>query len=243
MTRVDLLLGSDIGLWVLDRIASEHVCRVFAVDSNIAKAAAYRGIEVFLDNANHVFFEPSDIGFSVHYPRILHPPLLGRYQKILNLHPGFLPWGRGYYPTFWAIWEQSPAGATLHEISAGIDEGPIVAQRRVDQFPYETGGSLFERVREAEKNLFIEFWPRILAGEELSSKQQVGTGTYHSKKDFYDIKQECEWWKLDGESLVRLIRALSFPGYTGLEIAFGGVQFEAHLTSITREQSSARDQT
>ena len=190
MTKVDLLLGSDLGLWVLETVNPEYISCVFTLDLNIAALAARYGIEVFTDNVNQVVFEPSNISLSVHYPRIIQLPLLKRYKKIYNLHPGYLPWGRGYYPVFWAIWEQSPAGATLHEISAEIDEGSVVVQRKVEQFPNDTGGSLFERVRETEKDLFLELWPRIIAGEILPTSPQNGTGIYHSKRDFFDLKQK-----------------------------------------------------
>jgi methionyl-tRNA formyltransferase len=234
MRQVDLFLGSDIGLWALETIDRRQVRRVFTLDSKISEAAIRYGLEVFTCNANCVTFEASDIGFSVHYPRILKPDLINYYQNIYNLHPAYLPWGRGYYPIFWAIWEQTPAGVTLHEINAGIDEGAIVAQVKVDQFPYDTGASLFERVRETERDLFLEFWPRICAGEKLPSRLQVGGGSYHSKSEFYDMKRHCKWRDMDGEELIRLIRAFSFPGFTGLEISLGGKNFEIHLTPITK---------
>lgn len=238
MTPVDLFLGGDIGLWLLERITPEHVRRVFTFDLEIAEAATRCRLDVLLDNANRVQFKPSATGFSIHYPRILFPPLLERYHKVFNLHPGYLPWGRGYYPIFWAIWEQSPAGATLHEISPGIDEGPIVAQQLVKQFPHDTGGSLFTRVREAEKELFDTFWPKIIAGENLPTTPQSSGGSYHSKKDFYDIKRNWEWRKYDNDDLIRLIRALSFPGFTGLEVTLNGYPFEIRLNNIAAEQSN-----
>jgi methionyl-tRNA formyltransferase len=43
-----------------------------------------------------------------------------------NLHPAYLLWGKDYYPIFWVLWEHTPAGATLHEINEGIDQGKIV---------------------------------------------------------------------------------------------------------------------
>lgn len=236
MTKVDLFLGSDLGLWILDRIDRKDVCRVFTLDLQIAELAGKMGVEVFVDNAN-VSDKSSSVGFSIHYPRILHPPLLERYHKIYNLHPGYLPWGRGYYPVFWAIWEQTPAGATLHEITAGIDEGPIVAQRSVEHFQYDTGGTLFERVREAEKEMFVEFWPRIVACDELPAIPQNGIGTYHSRKEFFDVKRSTDWRQLDSESLIRLSRALSFPGLGGLEITLGGKQFDVFLNEIKGAKS------
>ena len=84
MTKIDLFLGSDIGLWSLEQVAHESIRRVFTFDSTIAKMATQYGIEVIPKNANLMLFDPSDIGFSIHYPRIFHPPLLKKYQKIFR---------------------------------------------------------------------------------------------------------------------------------------------------------------
>jgi len=53
-------------------------------------------------------------------------------RACLNLHPSLLPRYRGPAPLFWQFRNDECAfGITLHHLSARVDSGPIVAQRRV----------------------------------------------------------------------------------------------------------------
>ncbi|MEW6584684.1 MAG: formyltransferase family protein [Nitrospirota bacterium] len=232
MNDIDLYLHGDLGLWALKNTRYSSIKQVFTTEEKIADCARENNIAVFLENANEARFEPSHVGVSIHYPHILKKDLISGYRKIYNLHPGFLPWGRGYYPIFWALWEQTPAGATLHEITEKIDAGPIVAQMQVEYFPHDTGGSLFERIREAEKKLFLEYWPKIINGENITATPQSKGGSYHSKEDFFEIKQHANFERLSGLDLLRLIRCFTFPGYTGLEASFGNFRYEMRLEQL-----------
>ena len=122
----DLYLGSDLGLWVLKEVPSFQIHQIFTLDETITIAAQSLGIKCYQGNANFLKFIPSKTALSVHYPKILKPHIIAQYNKMYNLHPAYLPWGKGYYPIFWALWEHTPAGATLHEINEGIDQGKIV---------------------------------------------------------------------------------------------------------------------
>ena len=219
MKKVDLYLGGQVGLWALRQVLAQQVARVFTLDAEVVREARALGIETWDCDVNTSELPQGDIGFSVHYPRLISSQLIERYQKLYNLHPGYLPWGRGFYPVFWALWEQTPAGATLHEITAGVDEGPIVAQVPVEYYAHDTGGSLHQRVRQAEENLFLDYWPRILEGEALPAlPQPADRGSYHTKKEFFALKRQPPLESLSGAELFRLIRCLTFPGFSGLEL-------------------------
>lgn len=60
---------------------------------------------------------------------------------ILNVHPGLLPNFRGLDPVLWSLYYRQPVGATVHKISAGIDEGPIYI---VKEIPWTYAKSLIE---------------------------------------------------------------------------------------------------
>jgi methionyl-tRNA formyltransferase len=47
----------------------------------------------------------------------------------LNVHPGLLPAFRGLDPVLWSVFRKAPVGATVHVMSEGIDEGPILIAR------------------------------------------------------------------------------------------------------------------
>lgn len=215
---VDLFVSGDLGLWALKRVPKKSVGWVFCADKPTAALAAKRGFNASRRDPHSTRFKPSPVGLSVHYPRLIKRKLLGAYRKIYNLHPGFLPWGRGYYPVFWALWEGTPAGATLHEMSEGVDEGPIVGQIRVRYTGRDTGGSLHRRVRLAEKKLFMRTWPLIVGGRKLRPvRQPRKAGSVHRKKEFFDLKRCANTDEMSTERFERLVRCFRFPGHPGLE--------------------------
>lgn len=220
--RVDLYLGSPLGRWALDQVRFEEIATVVSSDPDIAETARMRGFDVIQGSPKDCATSVARTGLSVHYPHIFSASFLARYRKMYNLHPGYLPWGRGFYPVFWALWEGEPAGATLHEIDPGVDTGPLVAQKRVEYDESDTGASLHRKVREAEESLFRDYWPRIAGGEEIPTVRQQGEGSYHSKAQFFARKRPADWRSMRSEDLMRLARALSFPGYSGLEIEVDG---------------------
>ncbi|HKO96131.1 MAG TPA: formyltransferase family protein [Pyrinomonadaceae bacterium] len=234
MNKIDLLLGGDIGDWALDNVPAPAIGHVITLDDQIAERAQSLGHSTILGNANSLDYQPAPYGFSVHYPAILKPEFLNKYRKTYNLHPGYLPWGRGYYPIFWALWEQTPAGATLHEISPGIDEGPIVAQTQVQYNEGDTGGSLFLRVRQAEQNLFLKYLPLIIEGKDIPTEPQASGGSYHRKREFDELKHQADWDQMSAKDLVRLARAFTFPGHSGLELAVGSHRVEISLNSLSK---------
>ena len=230
--QIDLYLGGDLGIWCLSQVSVDAVNLVITVDVDIANTARDYGFKTILGDANTAVFAPSAVGFSVHYPRILKPELICKYRKVYNLHPGYLPWGRGYYPVFWALWEGTPAGATVHEISRGLDEGPIVAQVRVEYDTHDTFGSLWERVRDVERVLFVDHWQRLVHGEHVPSFPQPEGGTYHRRSEFMELKERADYATMTGEELIRLIHCSTFPGYTGLEVTLGTKRFHLKLEHL-----------
>jgi folate-dependent phosphoribosylglycinamide formyltransferase PurN len=208
----DLLIGGTLGGWALERARPADVARIVTDDQQLASAAAARGLPV----CDGLDYAPSAHGLSVHYQRIVPASLIEAYDGLWNLHPGLLPWGRGMYPVFWALWEGTPAGATLHELVEALDAGPIVAAEAVASRPGDTGGSLHARVQDAEKALFDAYWPRIVAGEPLpSSPQPADGGSSHTRAEFTALK-ETGWRALAPDRLAHLERCLEFPGHRGL---------------------------
>ncbi|MCL2378171.1 MAG: phosphoribosylglycinamide formyltransferase [Defluviitaleaceae bacterium] len=91
------------------------------------------------------------------YMRIIGKTLLCEYGgRIVNIHPSMLP----DFPGMDAIAKAFESGAshtgvTVHYIDAGVDTGPIIAQRRVDILPGDTLETLEERVHQVEHELYV----------------------------------------------------------------------------------------
>ncbi|WP_421728776.1 phosphoribosylglycinamide formyltransferase [Brevundimonas sp.] len=94
------------------------------------------------------------------YMRLLTRWLVNRWQgRMLNIHPSLLPLYPGLDTHARAIAAgDAEAGCTVHLVTEGVDEGPILGQARVPILPGDTPGSLSERVRTAEHQLY----PRTL---------------------------------------------------------------------------------
>lgn len=62
--------------------------------------------------------------------RIIRGGLLN--YRMLNVHPGLIPWLRGSSSEAWAIYHDLPVGVTCHLVDKGVDTGPILLRRRLD---------------------------------------------------------------------------------------------------------------
>lgn len=75
--------------------------------------------------------------------------------RLLNTHPGLLPETKGLYGIRvqrYVLEQKLPfGGQTLHVVSENYDEGPVLAEHKVNVEPDDTPEILFERVKAAEK--------------------------------------------------------------------------------------------
>jgi len=90
------------------------------------------------------------------YMRLLTPWLVTAWQgRMLNIHPSLLPLYPGLDTHARAIEAgDAEAGCTVHIVTEGVDEGPILGQARVPVLADDTPESLAERVRVAEHALY-----------------------------------------------------------------------------------------
>lgn len=96
------------------------------------------------------------------YMRVLTPWLVGGWRgRMLNIHPSLLPLYPGLDTHARAIAAgDAEAGCTVHLVTEGVDEGPVLGQARVPIVAGDTPEALAERVKTAEHELY----PRMLAG-------------------------------------------------------------------------------
>lgn len=95
------------------------------------------------------------------YMRLLTPWLVQRWTgRMLNIHPSLLPKYPGLDTHARALAAGDvEAGCTVHLVTEGVDEGPVLAQAAVPMLADDTPASLAQRVLTAEHQLY----PRALA--------------------------------------------------------------------------------
>lgn len=127
-----------------------------------------------------------DYVICVHFPYIFPWPVLEIPRHgVLNLHPAFLPYNRGWHTPSWAILEGTPYGASLHFMSEEVDIGDIVHQRELKVSPNDTAHSLYQRVKELEFQVFCEAWPALVSGTYVRRPQDPESGAIHRGKDLF----------------------------------------------------------
>jgi len=122
----------------------------------------------------------------VHFPYLIRGPVLeAAATGVLNLHPAYLPYNRGWHTPTWAILDDTPAGASLHFMSEGLDSGDVVYQEQVAIDPADTAHTLYLKLKELEVRVFSEGWRRIRDGRIDRTAQVEDQATLHRRRDLF----------------------------------------------------------
>jgi len=100
------------------------------------------------------------------FMRLVGPPLLAAYpNRILNVHPSLLPAFPGLDAQRQALeYGVRITGATVHLVTSGLDDGPIVLQAAVPVHDADTVDALSARILVEEHRIYPEAIARVLAG-------------------------------------------------------------------------------
>jgi phosphoribosylglycinamide formyltransferase 1 len=90
------------------------------------------------------------------YMRLLSAAFIQRHEgRILNIHPSLLPLFRGLHTHQRALDAgMKIAGCTVHFVTEGMDDGPIIAQAAVPIFAGDTAETLAARVLAVEHKIY-----------------------------------------------------------------------------------------
>lgn len=227
--RVSLLARGAVGLEAARLLARDRSVRVVSYQSgelSPALRALFPRARPVRDPSSAAYARECRRGevdciLSAHCSVILPPRVLDAVPHPLNLHPGYLPYGRGYWPTYWAVADATPAGATLHRMEPRVDRGPVIARRRVPVLPTDTGESVTRRVALAEAALLRESWPKLRTGAYRVFLPR-GAGTYHDRREGLTARRLSGGETMTARRLVDLVRAFTDSRFDGASVRIGG---------------------
>ena len=107
-----------------------------------------------------------DLVVSAGFMKLVGPAVLEAFGgRLINTHPALLP----AFPGAHAVRDALAAGATVtgatvHLVDAGLDTGPVLAQREVAVRPDDDEASLHERIKDVERELLVETVARVVTG-------------------------------------------------------------------------------
>ncbi len=89
---------------------------------------------------------------------LLPPPLVAALSpNLINTHPAYLPEFPGAHAVRVAIQAGvTETGASIIVVADGVDDGPILVQRRVPVLPGDTEATLHERIKPVEREMLIQ---------------------------------------------------------------------------------------
>ncbi|MEU2347375.1 phosphoribosylglycinamide formyltransferase [Modestobacter sp. NPDC049651] len=106
---------------------------------------------------------------SAGFMKVLGPAVLAAFpERVLNTHPALLP----AFPGAHAVRDTLAAGvgttgATVHLVDAGVDTGPVLAQRAVPVLPGDDEDRLHERIKTVERELLVQTVAALATGAPL----------------------------------------------------------------------------
>jgi phosphoribosylglycinamide formyltransferase 1 len=169
--RWEQLFGARVAAVVSNRLDAKGLA--FASEEGIPTRVldhkAFPSREAFdtvLIQAIHEF-EPALVVLAG-FMRILTPDFVQHFTgRLLNIHPSLLPAFPGLHTHERAIAAGCKfAGATVHQVTAELDHGPILAQAIVPILPSDTAQALAARVLTQEHVIY----PRAIATYLLLNK-------------------------------------------------------------------------
>ena len=168
----------------LDRIFKHRINNGFC---SVRDVAASVGVphRVITDSNEKEFVQhirelAPDLIISYSAPQIIKEELLliPKYG-VINVHGSLLPDYRGCLPSFWYLYnDEKIGGATVHYMSAKIDDGAIIEQESVDISDCCTMFQLMKKTKELGGELMVKAIQDIANNEVKTRVNEVEKGRY-----------------------------------------------------------------
>ena len=161
--------GAEVAAVISNRAEAGglSLAREQGIATEVVAHGSYTGRDAFdaaLGRAVDAYDRPGQPALVVlaGFMRILTPAFVARYAgRLLNIHPSLLPAFPGLHTHQRALEAGCKfAGATVHQVTAALDHGPILAQAVVPVLPGDDADSLAARVLTQEHLIY----PRAIAG-------------------------------------------------------------------------------
>lgn len=160
-----------------------------------------------------------DLGVCAHFDPISSEVLSAVRLGFINLHPALLPEYAGRYPLIeMTLAGEREGGATLHWMSARVDQGDIIGQARFAVAPLDGPVELEIKAEHLGLGLLREHWDGIIGGYAPRLPQPQRVLRKSSRL------MPCPTEARSGVALWRLIHAYGPYGGVGVEHTYLGVR-------------------
>lgn len=154
----------------------------------------------------------ADVAIVAYYGAIIPQEIIDIFPKgLLNIHPSLLPKYRGPSPAASAILNgNKTTGVTIFKLDEKMDHGPIVAQRSLPVYSYDTRHTFLKRLFSTGAEVLVNILPDYLEGKIEPTPQNHSQATYTQMLTKEDGRVN---WDASDKKIERQIRALTpWPG-------------------------------
>lgn len=152
---VEIVISNNKGALILEKAKKYNIGHFFIDHRSKTREAFDKEISDRLKE------KEVDLVLLIGFMRVLSRGFVSGWEgKIINVHPSLLPKHAGgmnenvHQRVLDA--KDKEAGCTIHLVTAKVDEGPILVQKRCVVGPEDTVGSLKKKVQKLEGKAFIE---------------------------------------------------------------------------------------
>lgn len=198
----------------LFRNAGGRIAGVITADAQVAAWADAEGLpHLGTARAPDADLPRVDYLFSVANLQVLAPDILSIARKMaINFHDGPLPARAGLNAPSWAILEgETEHGITWHQMTADVDGGGILRERRFPILPTDTAFTLNARCYEAGIEAFRDLLGDIEFGRPVA-RAPMAPLRLHARADRPVALGTLDLTRAPAD-LCRQVRALSFGGH------------------------------
>jgi natural product biosynthesis luciferase-like monooxygenase protein len=197
--------------------AGHQIVAVVATRPAIRRWASERGIRVLADSASLLTAQdlrPFDYLFSITNLSVLPAEVVALPTRAaINFHDGPLPEYAGLNTPIWAMLNgEGRHGITWHLMTAAVDQGDILVQRRFDLSANETALTLNTKCFEAGMESFEDVVKGLASGELKGQPQTLTAQKYFGRKDRPAAACAIRWDQ-PAATIATLVRALDFGTY------------------------------
>lgn len=190
-----------------------HSFRFFYSPWNRAFAERFgdRAQPVRLKEMEESFFDGFDLFLSLHCKQ-LFPEEMVENRLCINVHPGYNPYNRGWFPQVFGIMNKLPIGVTIHRMDKELDHGPILWQQELTLRDEETSKDIYNRILALEMELIERHLEDLLTGNYTLTPME-GEGNINYKQDFDELCEIHRDRPATYGEVIDFLRAMTFAPY------------------------------
>ena len=158
----------------------------------------------------YILKQKPEIGFSYFDKKIPKEIFSNFIRGIINFHPSYLPYNKGRHSAFWAIYKNTPIGATAHWIDEKFDNGDIFFQKKIELNIFCSAKDVYNNQIKLINKIINKTLNLVSKKIFNKKKQKKLKNSYHFKDDILKEITFNSTTKLSTKKLIKIIRGTCY---------------------------------